>query len=179
MIHQGKVQQTLNQEARILEWIVKKNQNATIKDFRDFPKVLLEEASKIGVDYRLLLAMATKESVMNPSAVGQAGEIGLMQILPSTALLISEKIKDSTYEPPTRGKGGFQYSSLGSLGDPRFNLHYGAIYLKWQLDEFNQMPIALRAYNRNPKRAKDYRPNDRYAEDVAFIVVSYLHTNRE
>jgi len=170
---EAKTKSFLEREARILEWVVKKNPNATIKNFNKFPKALLTEAEKINVDYRVLLAMITKESRLDPYAVGVNGEIGLGQILPETAKLIAEKLKDTTYEPPNILKNG-RYSSLGSLGDPIFNLHYTATYLGWQLDEFKTIPISLRAYNRNPKRAKDYRPNDRYAEDIAFITIALL-----
>ena len=169
------MQETVSQETRLMAWVLKKNPQATIKDFHDFPHVIREIAVEFKIDYKILLAVATKESGLNPHAVGAAGEIGLMQILPATGTLIAEKIKDTAYEPPMRGRDG-KYTSLGSLADPRVNLRYGAIYLRWQLNEFDALPTALRAFNRHPSRAREHRPADRYAEDVAFHVLALVQT---
>lgn len=43
-----------------------------------------EAAAESGFDWRLLAALAYRESRLDPLAVGQDGEMGLMQILPST-----------------------------------------------------------------------------------------------
>ena len=163
-----------SREARILAWIVERNPEATIKDFSTFPTILLGESERAGIDYRLILAMADKESRMNPRAVGQHGEVGLLQILPSTAALVAKRLDDKSYKPPLSArdkKEGMLYSSLGSLGDPRVNVRYGIEYLRWQIEQFGVTPTAIRAYNRNPDRATEFRPQDRYAEDVA---LSYL-----
>ena len=57
------------------------------------------------------------ESGYNPAAVGGSGEIGLMQILPSTARMM-----------------GFS-GSLSDLAAPETNIHYGVAYLAqaWHL----------------------------------------------
>ena len=55
-------------EARILSWVVERYPDATIKDFLSFPAVLLDASESAGVDYRLILAMADKESGMNRRA---------------------------------------------------------------------------------------------------------------
>lgn len=158
-----------DREALILAWIVERHPEATIKDFSDFPAVLLNESARAGIDYRLILAMADKESGMNPRAVGRNGEIGLLQLLPSTAALVAERLDDKSYKPPIKDREGrgASYSSLGSLGDPKVNVRYGIEYLKWQIEQFGMTPTAIRAYNRHPDRAKEFRPEDRYAEDIA------------
>jgi membrane-bound lytic murein transglycosylase F len=54
-----------------------------------------QEAEKIGWDWRLLAAVAYKESKFNPEAVSWAGACGLMQLMPNTAAslnLSSEEI---------------------------------------------------------------------------------------
>ena len=57
------------------------------------------------------------ESGFNPGAIGGVGEIGLMQILPSTARML--------------GFGG----TLAELAVPETNIHYGVTYLAkaWRL----------------------------------------------
>ncbi len=157
-------------EARILSWVVERYPDATIKDFLSFPAVLLDASERAGVDYRLILAMADKESGMNPRAVGRSGEVGLLQLLPSTAALVAKRLDDTSYESPVVSKdrnGRPHYSFLGSLADPKVNVRYGIEYLRWQIQRFGMTPTAIRAYNRPPGRASESWPLDRYAEDVA------------
>lgn len=166
----NKVSARADREGRILAWVIERYPEATIKDFLAFPTVLLDESERAGVDYRLILAMAEKESAMNPRAVGRSGEIGLLQLLPSTAALVARRLEDATYEPPVAGKdrdGRSHYTSLGSLADPKVNVRYGVEYLRWQIERFGMTPTAIRAYNRPPGRASESWPADRYAEDVA------------
>jgi soluble lytic murein transglycosylase-like protein len=154
-------------EKRILTWIVETNPQATIRDFADFPRYLLDAAAERGLDYRLLLAMAAHESGMRPDVVGGAGEIGLFQILPRTAELVAKSLK-LNFKPPTRGTTK-TYADLGSLGDPKINALIAAEYFKQQVDRFGQTPTALQAYNRGDARAREDWPKDRYAADVAKV----------
>jgi soluble lytic murein transglycosylase-like protein len=159
-----------DRDARIVAHIVKSNPTAAIKDFGgDFPSYLYEQAERRGIDFRLAMALIDKESQWNPSAVGRSGEVGLMQMLPSTALLVAKRLEDTSFRSP-RGK------DLGSLADARVAVSYGLEYLYWQVKEFGGVgPVSLRAYNRNPDKAREHRPLDTYAEDVAkrFVVLAH------
>ena len=165
-------------ERQILDWIVERNPEAKIRDFNGFAHTLFVVSKETGIEWEWILAVADKESQMHPATIGGHGEIGLMQILPSTGQLIADRIKDPLFEAPgpvvsrDRLTGKPVYASLGSLGDPRINLRYGALYLKWQKDVFKQWPTTLRAYNHNPDHAREVRPDDRYAEDIAFIFIA-------
>lgn len=70
-----------------------------------------ELASVHGVPLDLARAVVKVESSGDPAALGAAGEIGLMQIMPATARLL-----------------GFD-GDLGELFEPRTNLDYGLRYL--------------------------------------------------
>jgi soluble lytic murein transglycosylase-like protein len=98
-----------------------------------------EAASReTGIPVPVLVATARQESNFNPAATGQAGEVGVMQILPSTAR-----------EP------GFGLSGVDpeALRDPAANIMFGARYLRARAGEgadFSQPEVlarALRAYN--------------------------------
>jgi len=147
-------------ETRIMQFVLKRNPDATIRDFHDFPRVVLEESEAAGLDFRLVMALIDKESQFNARAVGKAGEIGLMQVMPSTGALVAKGL-GIPFEPP---KG----TNLGTLGVPRLNLHIGIRFLKDRIDEFGGVnATAIRAYNRGPAMAREHRPSDRYAEDIA------------
>ena len=87
-------------------------------DARSHYRGLIEkEAAQDGLAPEIAEAVMAVESGFNPAAVGGAGEIGLMQILPSTARML-----------------GFA-GSLAELAVPETNIHYGVTYLAqaWRL----------------------------------------------
>ncbi len=75
------------------------------------------EAKRAGIPGAVAEAVMAVESGFNPNAIGTSGEIGLMQILPSTARML-----------------GF-VGSNSDLAQPETNVHYGVTYLAqaWQL----------------------------------------------
>jgi soluble lytic murein transglycosylase-like protein len=75
------------------------------------------EAKRSGLAPEIADAVMQVESGYNPAAIGTSGEIGLMQILPSTARMLGFTGTDS------------------DLAVPATNIHYGVMYLAqaWQL----------------------------------------------
>ncbi|MDB5608137.1 MAG: Lytic transglycosylase, catalytic [Bradyrhizobium sp.] len=76
-----------------------------------------KEAARAGLAPEIAEAVMAVESGYNPGAIGGAGEIGLMQILPSTARML-----------------GF-VGTNADLAVPDTNIHYGVTYLAqaWRL----------------------------------------------
>jgi soluble lytic murein transglycosylase-like protein len=79
--------------------------------------MLEKEARRAGIPMAIADAVTSVESGYDPSAIGSSGEIGLMQVLPSTARML-----------------GFS-GSAAELSDPATNIHYGVTYLAgaWRL----------------------------------------------
>lgn len=89
-----------------------------VVDARSRYRMLIErEAVQAGIAPEIAEAVMAVESGYNPGAIGGVGEIGLMQILPSTARML-----------------GFS-GTLADLAVPETNIHYGVIYLAkaWRL----------------------------------------------
>jgi soluble lytic murein transglycosylase-like protein len=87
-------------------------------DARGRYRALIEkEAAPFGLAPEIAEAVMAVESGYNPDAIGGVGEIGLMQILPSTARML-----------------GFS-GTLADLAVPETNIHYGVTYLAaaWRL----------------------------------------------
>jgi soluble lytic murein transglycosylase-like protein len=82
-------------------------------------------ANKYGLDPRLIHAVISAESAYNPGAVSPKGAMGLMQLMPGTA----------------------DRFGVDDPFDPLANLHGGARYLRWLMDKFNNLQLALAAYN--------------------------------
>jgi hypothetical protein len=103
------------------------------------------EAEVNGVDERLLMAIAHKESTFRTDAVG-GGAIGLMQIMPRTAEL---------YGIPK-----------SALTDPHVNIEFGAKYIGDKLVYYDDKTIALSAYNQGGAAISRGTYTTRYATRV-------------
>jgi soluble lytic murein transglycosylase-like protein len=82
-----------------------------------YRSLIEKEAAQAGLSPEIAEAVMAVESGYNPGAIGGVGEIGLMQILPSTARML-----------------GFSGTDA-SLAVPETNIHYGVTYLAqaWRL----------------------------------------------
>ena len=129
----------------ILEYVAQKNPNAPIKAFQRFPEVLLAETSRARLDHCLLLAQAEVESEFRHDAVGTHGEIGLFQLLPSTAAIFEPSL--GPFRRPVLGKGR---RDLGDLADPTVSTRYAMAYLRDILSRKPNLRDALTEYNGGP-----------------------------
>jgi len=101
------------------------------------------ELSRMGgpVIASLALAIARQESELNTDAISPAGARGLMQLMPGTAKLVSEKLS-------------IPYGFDRLTEDWRYNALLGQEYLSWLIDEFGALPLAAAGYNAGPGRVR-------------------------
>ena len=93
-----------------------------------------------GVDYEMVKAVIQTESDWNHKAVSTSGAIGLMQILPSTAM--------SEFQTPKQ-----------DLFDPYVNVTVGIKYLAELNEHFDDLESTLTAYSHGPTVTKKYSNN--------------------
>lgn len=122
-------------------------------------KHLLREASVAqDIDYELLQALIATESGFNTHAVSPKGAVGLMQLMPPTALQYGVR---SDKKSPIEKK----------LTDPRTNIRAGALHLRYLIDLFpGQLELAVAAYNAGEgavQRAGNRIPN--YPETKNYV----------
>jgi soluble lytic murein transglycosylase-like protein len=92
---------------------------------------LIEGAAKQqDLQPELLRSMVDQESGARPCAVSSKGAMGLMQLMPATAAQLG--VKDPF--------------------DPQENLNAGAWFVKQLLTTYNDLPLALGAYNAGPAK---------------------------
>ena len=105
----------------------------------------------------LVMGLIRQESRFNKEIKSSAGAIGLMQILPKTAL--------ETYN---KNKGELDLTSSTQ------NIYIGTKYLSKLLKQFNSsIPLSLAAYNAGPSRAKKwYADFSKYNTSPAMFIES-------
>ena len=96
------------------------------------------DVNRVAALYRLepalMHAVISAESSYNPWAVSPKGAMGLMQLMPATA----------------------ERFGVSNPYDPVANMHGGARYLRWLLDQFNDTRLAVAAYNAGEGAVQKY-----------------------
>ncbi|MCY3832760.1 MAG: tetratricopeptide repeat protein [Chloroflexi bacterium] len=106
--------------------------------------VIKPAADQRSIDPLLMLSLIRQESLFNTFATAGAGEKGLMQVIPSTAQYIAERLEWPDYQHT-------------DLFRPYAGVAFGAYYIDEQLELFDQNAVvALAAYNAGPGRAYDW-----------------------
>ncbi len=118
-------------------------------------RLVVRSAQKTGVPAALIAAVIYVESRWRANAVSSAGAIGLMQLMPGTA----EELRVDPWTPAA-------------------NIDGGARYLRLMLDQFEELTLAVAAYNAGPKRvvAEARVPNIQETRLYLFRVLTSLTT---
>jgi hypothetical protein len=120
--------------------------------------VVDREARRHQIDPDFLASVIDAESRFNPSAVSPKGALGLMQLMPRTAV------------------------SLGVQNalDPAQNVEGGTKYLRQLLDQYHWDAVkALAAYNAGPEKVEQYGGIPPYRETRAYIARVIQEFNRK
>ena len=117
--------------------------------------------SRNGLDEAWVYGLMRQESRFVTQAKSSAGAAGIMQVMPSTALWIAQKI----------GMKDYRKALIHQLDT---NLKLGTYYMKNVLSSLDNNPLlASAAYNAGPRRARQWRGESKlegaiYAETIPF-----------
>ena len=129
----------------IMAYVAEKNPQAPIKAFQQFAETLVNESQRTGIDHCLAIAQVEVESQFRHDAVGAAGEIGIFQVLPSTAALFEGQL--GPFKRPVLTKNPRE---LGDLADPLVSTKYAMAYLRDIRTRKPNIKDMLTEYNGGP-----------------------------
>jgi len=98
-----------------------------------FEGLILRQAARHDLEPALLAAIVYEESKFNRASRSEAGAVGLMQLMPSTAEWASKKLG--------------RPELAADLIEPGANLVLGSWYFRRLLDRYHSVALALAAYN--------------------------------
>jgi soluble lytic murein transglycosylase-like protein len=125
-------------DAKYKLWIKETPRQRMIREFNkgEYDEFIKKAAQKHNLDHALIRAVIKTESGFNHKAVSRKGAMGLMQLMPGTALTLN--VSDSF--------------------DPWSNIDGGSKYLRYLLNQFNgNLSLALAAYNAGEGAVAKYR----------------------
>ncbi len=128
--------------------VLKRDLNA--ETARSVAALVHKNAQIYGRDPNLVLAIIAEESGFDPKAVSNVGAVGLMQVMPHWKRVLG---------------------ITGDLTDPDTNIRAGLQILGFYLEMYQDLDMALTAYNRGPGPVdaalrKGSSPNNGYAPKV-------------
>lgn len=136
--------------------------NHDISDYYKFPKLNLKTNH---INSELTHAIIKQESAFKSYVKSHANAIGLMQILPSTAVFISNKLKIL----PSR----YNRNMKKHLKYPKINIKIGQKYMKYLIDlQKNNLVKAIASYNAGHGNIKKWSKNMRYNRDPLIFIES-------
>ena len=113
-----------------------------------YDSIIDEHASQRGVRSDLVRAVIQAESAFNPMARSVKGAMGLMQLMPATAVAYG----------------------VTNAYDPAENIRAGVAYLRGLLDRYSQNEeLALAAYNAGPTAVEKYGAVPPYKETKNYV----------
>ena len=107
----------------------------------ELAEVIYEEALRYNHDPKLIMALIYAESEFFNWAVSEKGAKGLMQIMPYVAQSLAQEM-------------GIEWMGDRTLFNPFLNIRMGIYYLSQLILDFDDLGLALTAYNYGPTYVK-------------------------
>jgi soluble lytic murein transglycosylase-like protein len=113
--------------------------------YQEMVEAISDASLRYEVAPETILAVIRIESGFDVNATSEAGAVGLMQILPSTAEEVARELR-------------IEWAGGEQLRDPAVNIRLGTHYLTKLLVRFEDLSQALAAYNEGPERVAERAP---------------------
>lgn len=132
----------LQTEITVREFLARERIRLPRTSVEDIAGSIHDASDRYDVPPEMILAVIRIESSFNTNALSHKGAVGLMQLLPSTARQMARELR-------------IDWTGEDILRDPSANIAMGTYYLTKLLGRFNDLSVALAAYNHGPTRIAD------------------------
>lgn len=130
---------------------------------KKYDDIIDKYSTEYNVDRSLVKAVIFKESRFKETAVSSKGAIGLMQLMPSTALWLMNKLKIEDYKIESADN----------------NIRLGTYYLSYLMNLMDSdEEHALLAYNAGPENAKRWVNSEGYSKEYMDNYVDFNETRK-
>ena len=130
-----------------------------------YANIISNEASATQFDADFICAVIAVESGFKKYALSSKGAMGLMQILPSTALSFTDELE-------------IDLSSIDDLYDETINIRIGTTYLRYLKNKFFNIATVLAAYNAGETNVMNWLLDANYSNDgVTLTTTPFSETN--
>lgn len=130
---------------------------------KKYDDIIDKYSTEYNVDRSLVKAVIFKESRFKETAVSSKGAIGLMQLMPSTALWLMNKLKIEDYKIESADN----------------NIRLGIYYLSYLMNLMDSdEEHALLAYNAGPENAKRWVNSEGYSKEDMDNYVDFNETRK-
>ncbi len=162
LVYLSRALQELGEYKRSIGLLSRLPEEKVIHDVSDilYPLAYWQTVGEVSAQYGLnpfiLLSVIREESRFDPNARSVAGALGLMQIMPQTALALDRHLK-------------LDIGDVSEIYNIKVNVSIGAYYLSSLLKEFGSLPVALAAYNAGHDKVREWIREGRYESPDEFI----------
>ncbi len=122
-----------------------------------YDDLILRHAKVYRVEPRLVWSVIYEETYFRSTVVGEADEVGLMQVTPAVAREWAKATGLKEFEKKT------SENVREFLSDPERNIQVGCWYLEQMSEKYHGLPaetaMALSAYNAGPSRVEEWLKN--------------------
>lgn len=112
----------------------------------ELAEIIYEESTRYNHDPKFIMAVIYTESEFYNWAVSSRGAKGLMQIMPEVGEYLSQEM-------------GIEWRGDRTLFNPTLNIRMGIYYLSRLILDFDDVRLALTAYNYGPTRVRGFIDN--------------------
>lgn len=122
--------------------------------------LVMKYSREYALDPYLVCGVIKTESGFKSDSVSRVGAIGLMQVMPSTAEWIADKLGEE--------------AAAIDLTDPETNIRYGCWYLRFLMDRFgDDIQAVLAAYNAGHNKVSEWLSDEAISPDGTLTEIPY------
>lgn len=130
----------------------------------NYENEILYSSEKYDIDPALIASVINAESGFDTNCKSNAGALGLMQIMPTTAVWLASSMN-------------IGYNKI-QLYDPAYNIQMGTFYLSYLFNKFEELTTVLASYNAGEGNVQLWLLNSKYSTDgKAIETTPFTQTN--